>query len=152
MKKTDHGLTLIELLAVMAILSIVAITSSSAIMSLFDGSILQKEVEQTLIGLRTARHVASISNIPVSVSSNGCIMSYAYTTSPPSNESMPLPGNTPQNPNIQCTGGVNGVWLPSGLFVSDLTSMTPTSQTISFQNNNGNTATIQLSAGGMISP
>lgn len=152
LKKTEAGLTLIELIAVMAILSIVVFVSANSLLSLFAGSVIQKQVYQTLIGLRSARHVASISNIPVSVTSQGCSVSYAYTTQPPSGQEMPLPQDAAQNQAIQCTGGVNGVWLPSGIFVSNLTSMAPTSQTLSFQNANGNSATIQLSAGGMLSP
>lgn len=143
-----------ELLAVMVILSIVVLYSTQPLISIFDGSVMERALYQTIIGLRTARHVANISNLPVSVTTQGCQVTYAYAVQPSSNRVIPLPlpdSSILQNSGVQCTGGINGVWLPSGLFISNLTDMVPTSQTLSFQNSNGNSATIQLSAGGMVS-
>lgn len=141
-----------ELLVVMAILAVTAVFSVGALSSLLSGSVLGEKVSETTLSLRTAQQDASISNVPVSVHSTGCAMAFAYMN-PPSGEALPaLPQNETAPPEIACSGSIHGYWLPSNLFVSSLTTLTPSNQSMTMQNGEGRTSTIQISAGGMIIP
>ncbi len=142
-------MTLIELLTVMAILGIAAMLGTDAINGLLSGSGLEQSEYGLLISVQDARHEASVVDTPVSVQTTGCNVTFSWggqtTSSAPQ-----LPSNFVAGNGITCSGGFNGYWLPSGNYVSSLSSNIPVDQSMTLSNAGGTAVTVSVDGGGAI--
>jgi len=146
----EGGVTLIELMVVMAILAIVAMFGSDISDGILSGAGLEQAEYSLLLSARDARHAASVADVPVAVQTTGCTVSYSWYEQPPSSAPS-LPGNFVGGNRISCGGGFNGYWLPSGIFVSSVSTPVPVDQSITLTDaSDGAAVTVSVSGGGSV--
>ncbi len=145
----ESGVTLLEMLVVMAILGIAAMFGADAMNGFLSGSGLEQSEYGLLVSAQDARHEASVVDTPVSVQTTGCNVTFSWGGQTPSGAPQ-LPSNFVAGSGITCSGGFNGYWIPSGKYVSSLSSNIPVDQSMTLSNAGGTAVTVSVDGGGAI--
>lgn len=149
-RKSESGVTLLELLVVIAILAILADLAISGWQSMLSGQASLRELQSVRIAAQTARDAAMLTGTPVVMNLSGCSVATTYSGRPPSGAPA-LPSVQPEEQgSLACSPNATLEYVPDGLLL-DVQTQNPAGITWSCAEVNGSSVgTLVLHAGGAI--